>query len=310
MVAGVKPSVDDWNAGFLPQITVTGLVGTSDLAADAVTFASLNPNFILGGTLVTKIAGDDMLLIGQASSADNRVIKWERVLGTAATAVTDATAFADVTKDVGVFWNRTAETARAMTVSRWAEKLIEQSSETTVVAVDDEIGVRDVSFAEGARYRKVKVANILPDIVTAATVDMPTRIAIDAKGRVTAVSSTTGSDQNTSGELALPTAAGAATSVPWAHGLAVRPLEVSVMLVCKVTNANYAVNAVIDHRAVRFDWDTGEDRGSGYVIEVDATNVRLIQPSQVNGMYLPDRTSGTPVTFTPASWRAIIRARK
>lgn len=196
MVAGAKPSVDDWNAAFLPSITIEGLVGSTDLADDAIVFAALNPNFILGGEVITEVALDDMLLIGDASAGDNAVATFRSVLQSAYTVGGYPENISNYKADLLLVWNVADGNPDGMSVERFLSKCYEQIDETTTVEQDDTILVRDTSEVAGEQIKRVSMRNALPDVIAATTVNNPTQIVVDSKGRVTSVSGTAGgSDQ-------------------------------------------------------------------------------------------------------------------
>jgi len=312
MVAGVKPSVDDWNAGFLPSITVSGSVGASDIADDSITFAMLNPNVFLGGTTATSISSADLIPFGDASVGDNRVITFQNFLKSIALECTARTSFNAFSGDTVLYWEADDTLPVTMTIARFFEQAMVQPYDLAATSIDDTVMVRDDSEKAGAQVKKVRLDNLLPDIVKPGTVNNPTQLVINAKGLVTGFSNTEGAIVATSAELTLPTTAGTAgDELVWAHGLTGTPMEVHVWLKCTDAggDAGYAENDVIDSRSVRFDEDAQEDRGSPYVVLVDATNIIVIQPVGTSGINVTKKDDGTPTTLTPTKWKAIIRAR-
>lgn len=305
MAAGTAPSVDDWNAAFLPSATLSGGIDAADIADGAITFAKLNSNFILAGTVFTALAADDLLIAGDTSAGGNRVITVANALnGVFGLAATAATSFVSYTADRITFYNGT--TAVTMTPARFAEQLLAQAPELTTTDDADEVLVHDATAADGSQATRVTLANLLPAKGTAGTYTGVTGITTDAKGRVTAVATTgTGQIYSTAdGALvALPTAAGSAGTVSIPHGLGAKPRFASISFVCTDAggDAGYAQNAERDDRFIIFDDPTG-DYNSGYVVGWDATNITVTQPDQV-AKRVPHATTGVMTAIDTTKWK-------
>ena len=145
MVAGVKPSVDDWNGRFLPSITVSGAVGSSDIADDAITLAKLNPNILLGASLLSSLELADRLLIGDSSAGDNAVATFQTAIQSLFTVGGYPTAIPDYPTNLMLFYNVATAAPFAMNIERWLSKTHEQLAELTTTEHDDTLIVRDVS---------------------------------------------------------------------------------------------------------------------------------------------------------------------
>lgn len=312
MVAGVKPTVADWNAGFLPSVTIAGSVGASDIADDAITFASLNANFILSGTEITSLGSSDKFLVGSVANSDNRVITFQNTLKSISAVCSTATAFTSFYDDQLLFWEAEDTLPNRMGIGRFFEQAMSQAPELTATATSDCVLVHDDNEADGVQVRRVRLDNLLPDIITAETINNPTQIVVNAKGLITSISATEGAIVNTSAELTLPTTAGTAgDEVVWAHGLTGTPMEVHVWLKCQSTEAatGYQAGDIIDASAIKFDVGTA-DLITGYVVLVDATNVTLIQPNSVGAdPWVTKKDDGSEAAIDTSKWKAIIRAR-
>ena len=304
MTEGYAPSVDDWNAGFLPSVSIEGGVDSGEIANAAITWAKLNSAFVISGTTMTALAVGDLLLVGDVSAANNRVITVANALNGIFSLATAGTAFTSYSADLVTTHNGT--TAAAMTVARFAEQLVAQAPVLTTVDDADEVLVHDASATDGSQATRVTLANILPDKGTAGTYTGVVGLTTDAKGRVTAVS-TTGSGQTYStadGSLvALPTAAGSAGAVPIPHGLGAKPRFATISFVCTdaAGDAGYAQNAERDARFILFD-DPAGDYNSGYVVGWDATNITVMQPDQVSKR-VPHATTGVMTAVDTTKWK-------
>ncbi len=304
MTEGYAPSVADWNAGFLPSVSIEGGVDSAEIADSAITFAKLNGSLILSGTTMTALAVGDLLLVGDLSASANRVITVANALNGVFSLAAAGTAFNSYAADLVTTHNGT--TAAAMTVARFAEQLVAQAPALTAIDVADEVLVHDASAADGSQAARVTVANLLPDVGTAGTYTGITGITTDAKGRVTGTT-TTGSGQiysTADGDLvALPTAAGSAGTKSIPHGLGAKPRFVSISFVCTDAggDAGYAQNTEKDASFILFD-DPSGDYNSGYVVGWDATNITVTQPAQV-AKRVPDATSGAMTAVDTTKWK-------
>lgn len=309
MVAGVKPDVDDWNAAFLPIVNLSGAVGSSDISDDAITFALLNPNLILGGTAIEDVDSADMFLVGQASSGDNRVITFQYLLRSVIRETAEVNVFADWNEDHIVFWRYSDDLPVSIGLARFFQKMIEQAPGATTFTQDDEVLVRRPLEADGSQVAKASLRNLLPDIITAQTVNNPTQVVVDAKGRITSISGTEGSNRFTSAETPLPTGAGAANQVDIAHGLGAIPAFVNVWLKCTDAGGDgtWAQNDIVALGSVLHDTG-GSDVNTPYVVRITATNVSILKPAG-SAITIPSKTDGTDQTFTASKWAAIVQAQ-
>lgn len=113
-------------------------------------------------------------------------------------------------------------------------------------------------------------------------------------------------------ETSLPSSPGYANAAIVAHGLGATPGIVHVYLKCTDAggDANWPQNSIISYDAVSFD--TGaSDHNPHYIVDVDSTNIRLIQPYSAAGSgngIIPDKTSGQDGVFTKSKWKMLVRA--
>lgn len=306
MTAGARLSVADWNAAFLPNVTITGSVGSSDLDADAVLFAALNPNLILGGTVVTEVALADKLLVGSVAATDNRVVTFEHLLRSMVRASAEGTEFSAFAGDRLLVWSDADDLARGMTVARFLEESLNDAPTASVTQSAWKVLVQRTTEAAGSQAAAVEIGNLLPDVITAATVNNPTQIQVNAKGQVIGISNTAGSDRFTSALTALPSAAGSANQVNVAHGLGAAPAVVAMWLQCTDAGGDgtWAQGDVVDWQSVIFD--NGANRVP-FVLRRDATNISILRPSGTS-IYIPQKTDGTSQSFDPSKWQAVISA--
>lgn len=306
MTAGARLSVADWNAAFLPNITITGSVGSSDLDADAVLFAALNPNLILGGTVATEVALADKLLLGSMAASDNRVVTFEHLLRSMVLSPAAGTEFGDFAGDRLLVWSDTDDIPRSMGVARFLEEAIKDAPAAVVTQGAWKVLVQRTTESVGSQVAGVEIEDLLPDVITAATVNNPTQIQVNAKGQVIALSNVAGSDRFTSSLTALPTAAGAANQVSVAHGLGAAPAVVAMWLQCTDAGGDgtWAQGDVVDWQSVIFD--NGANRVP-FVLRRDATNISILRPSGTS-IYIPQKTDGASQSFDPSKWQAVISA--
>ena len=309
MVAGVKWSVDDWNAALRGSVTITGSVGASDLADDAITFAKLNPNFILGGTTADDLASGDMIPFGQVDSADNRVITFQYFLRSIVRECTEVLTFADYNEDRVVFWRGADDLPVAMGVGRFFEQQIEQAPEVTSTNQDWEVLVRRSTETDGGQAARTMLRHLLPDIVTAKTVNNPTQVVIDSKGRVISMSDDT-TIAKKSQLMDLPTLPGYANATSMAHSFGVRPDSVTCRLVCQVADAGWEPDDEVDFTAALWDSGTGYDLNFAYQLVVETTAVKVVQTIGNLGGWIGHKTTGDETAFTPANWKAYVVAWK
>lgn len=248
MTAGYAPTVDDWNAAFLPSVTLSGGIDGGDIADAAITFAKLNSSLILSGTAIATLALDDMLLVGDASAAANRVITVANALtGIFGLVTTAATAFTSYTADRFTFYDGTA--AGTMTPARLAEQLVAQAPALTTTDDADEVLVHDASATDGSQATRVTLENLLPNKGTAGAYTGITGVTTDAKGRVTAV--TTGSGAAFGGAFkttgALPTLDGYAngTTVTISPTFGQAAAIVTLDLECTSADLDYSVGDMV-----------------------------------------------------------------
>jgi hypothetical protein len=311
MSAGSAPSVDDWNAAFLPSATLTGGIDAADIADGSITFPKLNSNFILDGTVFTALAADDMLLVGDISAAANRVITVANALnGLFSLAATVATSFTSYTTDKLTLHNGTS--AVTMTPARFAEQLLAQAPLLTTTDDADEVLVHDATATDGSQATRVTLSNLLPNKGTAGTYVGVTGITTDAKGRVTAVSTTTGK-YVTPTPVTLPVAAGYADGVDIATGLGAMPRHVTAWLQCTDPggDAGWSQNEIIPMDWVSFDTTTTTYFNGKYGLIPTGTNLdvlRLIQPDAGASTYVVKRSDGDATVFSSTKWKAIVYA--
>lgn len=221
MVAGVRPTVADWNAGFLPSVTITGSVEAGDLADYSVGFDTLATDLILDGTVTTAINLVDKLLYGDVSDNGNRVITFSNVLISVGTVATAVTAFTNLTTDQFLYWDAATGLPQKMGIARFLEQGLTQAPSLATTATGDSVLVLDADGTDGAQAKAVTLANLLPDVVAATTVANPTSITVNAKGQVTAVTGTAGGtdsaaflrDTGASGTSPLSVSSGVVTEV-------------------------------------------------------------------------------------------------
>lgn len=314
MTPGAKPSVDDWNAAFLPSVTIdpgSGLSG-DDIADGAITFDKLHPEVILSGTTITALEPTDLLLVGDDSAQDNAVI-------TVANALRGIFGLSDLETSFTAFAADTltlhdGTDTRRMTVARFVEQILEQAPVLSgTPASADKLLILDADATDGNQAKVVNFDDVLPDTGTAGTYAVPTSITTDDKGRVTAVTTSgVGARMAAAKEtpIALPSGAGNANKVGVEHELGGKPGIVSVHLVCIDAggDADYSQNDEIDYTAVLFDENTLTDQTPLYIIEVTNTHIYLIQPDMTGGVRIASKTTGNLVTFTRTKWNARIVA--
>jgi hypothetical protein len=305
MVAEAFMSVDDWNAAFLPTITISGGVGGSDIADDSVSFNHLGAQAFNGATAVTTLALDDVVPVYDLSATDNRKVTVANLInGVFSLSATAATTFVSYTGDKLTLHNGTAPVT--MTPAILAEQLVAQATELATTDDADEVLVRDASAADGSQAARVTLANLLPAKGTAGTYTGVTGLTTDAKGRVTAVVTQTGTNLVVKSltAAAIP-ASGAAT---FAHGLAAMPSYVRAVLRC--TNAGgdlgYSQN---DELAIESTFmDNGTNDFPSFAVSANATNVYVVRFSNPAGsVFTLNRGTGVNAAIDTTKWEILVR---
>ena len=313
MVAGQAWDVDDWNAAFLPTVTLAGGVGGSDIADGAISFNHLGANAFNGMTAVTALAVDDKIPVYDLSATANRAITVANLInGVFSLAATAATAFTSYTADKLTLHNGTA--AVTMTPAILAEQLVAQAPDVTATADGDEVLLRDASAEDGSQAGRCSLANLLPDNGTAGTYSNPTSIQVDSKGRVLAVGTTgAGARYNSPASVTLPTAAGWANGVDVDTGLGARPGIVQGWLICTDAggDAGWAQNDVIPMEWVKFDTtaSTYFNGQYGLVPNGSAGVLRMFQPDNGGtGARVQNKSTGDDTAITLTKWKFLVSA--
>lgn len=284
VLEGVEQTVDMLNALGRPNVVLEGFLGASDISPGSITFAALNANLILGGTVGDEVAFTDYVIFGDASAGTNKVMQ----LGTFYNALlgTTTTTFGNIAIDTITYYDLGAGAPKRLTVANFLEQLVTQPADLVATANNDRVLVADVSEPDGSQAKSVELQHLMPNVGSATTVTMPTRIAVDTKGRVTAISS---SDAYiTSAEFPVTTA-GSNSEVP--HGQSSKPFMVRVVAVCKTTVGGYAVDDEIDITGISADLGGSTDCPA-YVVSANATEVTVSAQTAASGQNYTLRAGG------------------
>ena len=249
MNAGDVWSPDDWNAAFLPTITLAGGVGATDLADDSITAAKLNPEVFNGLAAATAWATGDFLPFYDLSAADNAKISVANAINSLFALAPSGAAFTSYSADLITWYNGTS--AGSMTPARFAQQLVAQAPAMAEETLDaDEVLLHDASAADGSRAARVTLANLLPNKGTAGVYTNVAGLTTDTKGRVTAVSTLTGGSAfggayKTTG--ALPTLDGYAngTTVTVSPSFGQAAAIVTLDLECTSADLDYSVGDIV-----------------------------------------------------------------
>lgn len=314
MQANVAPSVDDWNAAFLPNATLDGFVGASDISEDAISFNHLGAQVFNGLNTLAALAVGDKLPVYDLSATDNAAVTVAVLInGVFSLAATAVTAFTSYTADKFTLHNGTA--AVTMSPAILAEQLIAQAPALTTVDVADEVVLHDASDVDGSRAKRVTIGNILPAVGTSGVYNGVIGLDTDAVGRVTAVRTSGGSGAryDSPSSVTLPTAAGWANGVDINTGLGARPGIVQGWLICTDAggDAGWAQNDIIP-----MDWVVFDTTGSTYfngryglVPNGSAGVLRLFQPDNGGtGARVQNKTTGDDAAITLTKWKCLISA--
>ena len=216
------------------------------------------------------------------------------------------------TADVVSFRNAADGNAYKITIADFAKELIRQLTELTTTAAGDFVAVQDVS--DSNIVKKVQIQNLLVDTgITANTYNNLTSVTVNAKGQVTAIS-TTGAPYRPTATASLPTLAGYANGVTIDTGLGAIPAVVCAWLVCTDAggDAGWAQNDRIPLDWVVFD-TTASTYFNGHYglipkLGTDAGKLLLIQPDAGGPTLVPNKTTGNDATFTSSKWGIIVNA--
>lgn len=91
-----------------------------------------------------------------------------------------------------------------------------------------------------------------------------------------------------------------------AHGLGASASLIQARIICKVSDANYAIGDEVIINPAGNDPDSAAARGLG--MWPDATNINVRYGSNAGALRIMDKTGGNAVTIINASWRLIVRA--
>lgn len=305
MTAGYVMDTDDWNAAFLPTITLTGGVGGSDISDDAITSAHLSANVFNGLTAVTSLALGDKLPVYDLSATDNAAVTVENLInGVFSLTATAATSFTSFTADKFTLHNGTSP--RTMTPAILAEQLIEQATSLASTDDADEVLLVDASAADGSRASRATLGNLLPNKGTAGTYTGVTGLTTDPKGRVTGVTTSTG----TTLVIKSLTAAGIPSSgaATFAHGLAAIPSLVRVVLKCTDAGGDVGYSQNDEVTIESTFMDNGTNDFPSFSVSANATNVYVTRYSNPAGsIYLMNRGTGVNAAITTSKWQVLVR---
>jgi hypothetical protein len=302
---GINPEEGvEVTAGFLrllglPNVSIAGTVGTSDMADGSVTFVKLSPDLVLGGTTISTIEGTDLVLIGDDSTDSNAVISLTNLWGGLQGLGAVATSFNSFDADTLTYLRASDGTAQKMTIAYFAESLINQAPlVSTPMTVSDGVLVTKAGAAAGSRAQKVDLNSLLPSVITAGTYPFPSSITVRADGRVTAIASTSGNKNSVAG-LPVPASTGATTA--WAHLLGARPRHVDVTVVCvnALGSAGHPLGTELDIDTLQMAGV--DDESVSLTVERDATNVTLIAPAY-GVLYMHHRTTGLIDLVASTDW--------
>lgn len=302
MVAEHMMTVDDWNAAFLPTITIVGGVGGADIANGAIGANHLGAN-ALDFTAVTALALDDKLVFYDASTSVNATVTvanaLDGIFGLAATAMTEFAAYA---ADKVTLHNGTG--ARTMTPAILAEQLIAQAPAVTSTEDADEVLVRDSSATDGSQAARVTLANILPNKGTAGTYAGVTGITTDDKGRVTAVTtaSTVYARAAFKATGALPTLSGDSNAVTVtitpSLGGAADTVDFAVICSDAGGDAGYAQGEIVSIGTTHI---SGFDSEVFFIKWTTADSFKIIR--KPGSPIISSGSTGGTVTWDPAKWQ-------
>lgn len=303
MQAGVAPTVADWNAAFLPNITLEGGVTGTDIEASSVTSTHLNKNVFSALTTATAWTSSDKLPFYSAGSDANQVITVGNALNSIFKLAPEGLTFTAYATDYLTYYNGTS--AARIPIQRFSEQQIGQATELTSTADGDQVLVSQTSADVGSKAKRVSLANILPDKATAGAYVGVTGITIDAKGRVTNVTATGGSSARfTATGVAVPSGV-IATSTPATHGLGSIPTEFSAALECTSASAGYAAGDLIPLAQVFYEVGGGSSLTlSALVPKATLTSLIVTSQCDVSKMYVMN-LSASPVVkspFDPTKW--------
>lgn len=314
MLPNVAPSVDDWNAAFLPNATIAGVVGASDIADDAISFNHLGAGVFNGLTALAALAVGDKLPVYDLSATDNAAVTVAVLInGVFSLAATAATAFTSYTADKFTLHNGTA--AVTMSPAILAEQLIAQAPALTAVDVADEVLVHDASDPDGSRAKRVTIGNVLPAVGAPGVYNGVIGLDTDVNGRVTAVrtSGGLGARYDSPTPLSLPTGAGWANGVDVATGLGARPGIVQGYLICTDAggDAGWAQNDIIPMEWVKFDTTASTYFNGQYGLVPNGSLgvVRMFQPDNGGtGARVQNKTTGDDAPITLSKWKFLVSA--
>lgn len=307
-VQGTQVGVDDFNAAALPSVTLTGAVGSSDMANGAVGVDQISDQLVNGLPVITALAAGDKFFVCDLSGAENAGITVAYALNGIFGLAPTATFFGDF--DVDTITSHDGTAAQRMTAAYFAESLIGQAPARTTTEDVDEVLIRDDNAPAGSQAARVALANLLPDKGTAGVYSGITSLEVDSKGRVIDVvatgSTTTRYDAPT--PVVLPTAAGTLGAIEINTGLGADPAFITCWLRCTDAggDAGYDQNDEVLLGSVLFDV-SGSDFNMPYTVQRDGGTIRIIQPAGTSPK-IAHKDTGVDATFTRTSWGVLVNA--
>lgn len=218
-------------------------------------------------------------------------------------AVTDFSSQADK-----IVFNRSSDdTVRGMTIGRFFTSGFDQA---TLIASTEGGDFGMVLDASDGLYKKVLLSNFIPNTgVAAGTYTNPSSITVNAKGQLTAISSSSSSTFLTAvGTAAIP-AVGTPAAI--AHGITGTPSLVRVVLRATIANNGYSIGDEVSIESA--GWSHDNTGLPGFAVCVDATNVTVIRNNDgaPANLFLYPKGGGARFSLnaSSASWQVKVYAK-
>lgn len=307
VVEGVEQTAAMLNALGRPVLVVEGTIGASEIADGSISFAKLNPNFIIGGTVGSDVSFSDFVIFGDVSAGATRVMTlgnfYNALLGTT------VTTFGNIAIDTITYYDLGAGAPRRLTLANFLEQCVTQPADLTTTAAGDRVLVADISEADGSQAKSVQISKLLPVIHSGYDVNPVSGVVVNNQGLVTGLTSDVSALKKTEA-IALPTAAGDANATSMSHTFGRIPDLVLVRLQCQTTDAGWDAGDEIDIGAVLWDSGGGSDLNHPYIVKAESAAVKIIRPIGTSGGFIAHKDTGADTAFTPANWKAYVIAWK
>lgn len=266
---------------------------------DAIPDSSLSTDKLAAGS------GSDLALLSGLGGSWAPV-SLQYFFGRIYSIVSSVSDFSGLTDQI-IFKRASDSTVRSMSVLRLFTSGFDQA---TVIASTEGGDFGMVLDSSDGLYKKVLLSNFIPNTgVAAGTYTNPASVTVNAKGQLTAISSSGSSTFLTAvGTAAIPAVG---TPAEIAHGITGTPSLVRVVLRATIANNGYAIGDEVSIESA--GWSAANTGLPGFAVCVDATNVTVIRNNDGTpaNLFLYPKGGGARFSLdaSSASWQVKVYAK-